>query len=69
MNTVELKKSFAGGQYDELLMDIYLDCFHCLAKVTIQLWLKESTYLHTKYITNFNMILALKVSNVGTGPK
>ncbi len=25
MNTVELKKSFAGGQYDELLMDIYLD--------------------------------------------
>ena len=25
MNTVELKKSFADGQYDELLMDIYLD--------------------------------------------
>ena len=25
MNTVELKKLFAGGQYDELLMDIYLD--------------------------------------------
>ena len=25
MNTVELKKLFADGQYDELLMDIYLD--------------------------------------------
>ena len=25
MNTVELKKSFAGNQYDELLLDIYLD--------------------------------------------
>ena len=25
MNTVELKKLFAGGSYDELLMDIYLD--------------------------------------------
>ena len=25
MNTVELKKLFAGNQYDELLMDIYLD--------------------------------------------
>ena len=25
MNTVELKKSFAGSQYDELLLDIYLD--------------------------------------------
>ena len=25
MNTVELKKLFAGGQYDDLLMDIYLD--------------------------------------------
>ena len=25
MNTVELKNLFAEGQYDELLMDIYLD--------------------------------------------
>ncbi len=25
MNTVELKKSFVGNQYDELLLDIYLD--------------------------------------------
>ena len=25
MNTVELKKLFADGQYDELLKDIYLD--------------------------------------------